>query len=142
MNREDLTLDVEQRVDVKAAPGDVYRGLLHRLAEGNIRPDGKSLQMVFEPWPGGRWFRDLGSGTGHLWCHVQVIKPPTLIEMCGPMFMSYPALNHVEIKLEPVAGGTSVSIRHRAIGFLDDFHRQGLGAGWQHVLDSLKQDFA
>ncbi|HEX3702577.1 MAG TPA: hypothetical protein VHU82_04550 [Vicinamibacterales bacterium] len=34
-----------------------------------------------EAWPGGRWFRDLGDNTGHLWGHVQAIKPPTLPEI-------------------------------------------------------------
>ena len=62
--------------------------------------------MILEPWPGGRWFRDRGNGVGHLWGHVQVIKPPVLIELSGPMFMSYPALNHVELRLDQIAGGT------------------------------------
>src|SRR5258708_30633240 len=85
------------QVDVKAAIGDVFKGVLHRLGEGNTRPDGQSLQMVLEQWPGGRWFRDLGNGTGYLWGHVQVVKAPVLLELSGPMFMSYPALNHVEV---------------------------------------------
>ena len=41
--------------------------------------------MKIEPWPGGRWYRDLGNNAGHLWGHVQVIKPPTLLEICGPL---------------------------------------------------------
>ena len=77
------------------------------------------MQMILEQWPGGRWFRDRGNGIGHLWGHVQVIKPPVLLELSGPMFMSYPALNHVEIKLEQIPGGTRVTLRHRAIGFMD-----------------------
>src|SRR5438045_9679010 len=27
-----------------------------------------------EPWPGGRWFRDLGEGNGHFWGALQAIK--------------------------------------------------------------------
>jgi hypothetical protein len=142
MKLEDLTLDIEQRVDVKAAIGDVFRGALRRFGEGFTNPKGESLQMILEPWPGGRWFRDRGDGIGHLWGHVQVIKPPTLIELSGPMFMSYPALNHVEVRLEEIAGGTKVILRHRAIGFLDPAHRQGLGDGWRHTLDSLRKDFS
>ena len=100
------------------------------------------MQMILEQWPGGRWFRDRGNGIGHLWGHVQVIKPPVLLELSGPMFMSYPALNHVELRLEQVAGGTNVNLRHRAIGFLDAAHREGLGKGWRHYLDSIRKDFA
>ncbi len=32
------------------------------------------MPMKLEAWPGGRWFRDLGDGNGHLWGHVQAIK--------------------------------------------------------------------
>jgi Activator of Hsp90 ATPase homolog 1-like protein len=142
MTIEDMTLDVEQNVEVKADIGDVFKGVLYRFGEGNTRPDGEPLQMILEPWPGGRWFRDRGNGVGHLWGHVQVIKPPVLLELSGPLFMSYPAMNHMEVRLEQIAGGTKVVLRHRAIGFLDSRHREGVGMGWRHLLDRLSQDFS
>src|SRR5208282_809897 len=142
MKFEEITLDTEQQVDVKAAIGDVFKGVLHRLGEGNTRPDGQSLRMVLEPWPGGRWFRDLGNGVGHLWGHVQVIKAPVLLELSGPLFMSYPAVNHIEVKLEQRPGGTHVDFRHRAIGFIDPEHRKGVTAGWKHMLEGVAQDCA
>src|SRR5256885_16562155 len=140
MTLEEMMLDIEQHVEVKAAIGDVYRSVLHRFGEGNTNPKGESMQMVLEQWPGGRWFRDRGNGVGHLWGHVQVIKAPTLLELSGPMFMSYPALNHVEIKLDQAPGGTKLTLRHRAIGFLDETHRQNLGKGWKHYLDNVGKD--
>lgn len=142
MKFDDMTLDVAQHVDVKADIGDVFKAVLHRFGEGSTNPAGESMNMVLEQWAGGRWFRDRGNGIGHLWGHVQVIKPPVLLELSGPMFMSYPALNHVEIKLEQVAGGTNVTIRHRAIGLLDETHRQNVGRGWQHYLDGVVQDLS
>src|SRR5580765_4237246 len=142
MKFEEMTLDTEQQIEVKAPIGDVFKGVLHRLGEGNSRPDGQSLQMVLEQWPGGRWFRDLGNGTGHLWGNVQVVKAPVLLELSGPMFMSYPALNHVELRLDQIAGGTKLSLRHRAIGLIDAAHREGLGKGWRHILDSIGKDFS
>jgi hypothetical protein len=48
------------------------------------------MPMKIEPWPGGRWYRDLGDNDGHLWRHVQAIKQPTLLEIYGPLMMSYP----------------------------------------------------
>ena len=90
-----------------------------------------------------RWeHRDRGNGVGHLWGHVQVIKPPVLLELSGPMFMSYPALNHVEVKLLEIPGGTKVTLRLRALGFLDETHRQNIGGGWKHLLDSVNKDFS
>lgn len=142
MNLEQLTLDVEQNTEIKADIGDVYKRTLHRLGKGNAAPDRTSLNMILEEWAGGRWFRDRGEGIQHLWGHVQVLKPPVLIEISGPMFMSYPAINHLEIKLEKIAGGTSVTLRHRAIGMISDEHREGVSTGWKGILDGLKSDFS
>ena len=141
MTLDDLTLDITQTIDVNADIGDVYRSVLRRLGEGNTNPQGEPLHLVLEQWPGGRWFRDRGNGVGHLWGHVQVIKAPVLLELSGPMFMSYPAINHVEVKLEQRSGGTHVALRHRAIGLIDSAHRQGVGTGWKHILGSIAQDF-
>jgi hypothetical protein len=95
------------------------------------------MQMILEAWPGGRWFRDRGNGIGHLWGHVQTIKPPVLLELSGPMFMSYPAINHIEIKLDQIPGGTKLTLRHRAIGMIDPTHKQGVTMGWRHMLDGI-----
>ena len=142
MKLEEMTLDLEQHVEVKADIGDVFKGVLHRFGEGSTNSKGESMQMTLEQWAGGRWFRDRGNGIGHLWGHVQVIKPPVLLELSGPMFMSYPALNHVEVRLDQIAGGTKVTLRHRAIGLLDSAHRGNVGTGWRHYLDSICKDFA
>ena len=141
MKIEEMTIDVEQHVDVKADIGDVFKSVLNRFGPGSTSPNGESMQMVLEQWPGGRWFRDRGNGVGHLWGHVQVIKAPVLLELSGPVFMSYPAINHVEVKLDQVAGGTKVTLRHRAIGLLEETHRQNISKGWQHYLDNVSQDF-
>jgi len=140
MKAEDLTLDVEQHVDVQGSLDEVFKSVLHRFGEGNRRPDGESLQLQIEPFAGGRWFRDRGEGVQHLWGHVQVIKPPVLLELSGPMFMSYPALNHIEIKLEEAGSGTKVTLRHRAIGMISKEHREGITTGWGYMLEGLKSD--
>jgi hypothetical protein len=108
MKLEDLTLDLEQHVDIKATPEKAFAAVLHRLGKGNTNPEGQSMQLLLEAKPGGRWYRDRGNGIGHLWGFVQVIKPPTLLELSGPMFMSYPAINHMEVKVEAVGGGCRV----------------------------------
>ena len=140
MKLEDLTLEVNQHIEIKAALGDVFRSVLYRFGEGFTNQKDEPLQMVLEQWAGGRWFRDRGNGVGHLWGHVQVIKPPVLLELSGPMFMSYPAMNHMEIKLEEIAGGTRLTLRHRALGLIDPAHREGVSTGWQHVLSTVAED--
>jgi hypothetical protein len=141
MTIEDLTLETEQHVDIKAPIAEVFQSMLHRLAEGNTKPDGTHLDLKLEQWPGGRWYRDRGNGVGHLWGHVQVLRAPDLLELSGPMFMSYPAINHVEVKLEEKDGVTKVTLRHRAVGLIEKAHKDGVSGGWKYILDSVRNDF-
>jgi len=140
MQLDEMILDLQQNVEIKAAIGEVYRQTLYRLGEGNMNAEGQPMQMVLEPWAGGRWFRDRGNGVTHLWGHVQVVKAPVLLELSGPMFMSYPVINHIELKLEEIAGGTKLSLRHRAFGFIDPEHRKGVHGGWANILKQIAND--
>ena len=139
---EEMTLDIEQSVDINAPIAEVFKAALHRFGEANVRPDGEPMQMKLEPWAGGRWYRDRGNDITHLWGHVQVMKPPVLIEVSGPLFMSYPAINHVELKFHETASGTRVTLRHRAIGMLEPDHKTGVQSGWGHMLDLIKRDLS
>ena len=89
------------------------------------------MELTLEPWPGGRWFRDLGNNTGHFWGHVQVIKPPKLLEIVGPMMMSYPVASHLQYRLTEEADGTRLTLIHQAIGLITagapGRREQGLG---------------
>ena len=86
--------------------------------------------MTIEPWPGGRWFRDLGDNNGHFWGVVQAIKRPTLLEISGPLFFSAPVVSNLQYRLTPVDGGTLITFRHAASGFVPDDVRKNLGGGW------------
>jgi len=122
------------------APVDiVWQAVLDELGPEQVMPDGKSMSMKLETWPGGRWFRDLGNNTGHLWGHVQVIKPPTLLEICGPLMMSYPALNHLQYRLKAEGGVTRLVFLHRAMGLILPEHRDGLPKGWEHWLERIRE---
>jgi hypothetical protein len=57
---EDLTLTISQEIHVQAPLDITFASLLEQLGPGNETPEGKSLNMKIEPWPGGRWYRDLG----------------------------------------------------------------------------------
>jgi hypothetical protein len=90
--------------------------------------------MKIEPWPGGRWYRDLGDGNGHFWGQVQAIKRPTLVEISGPLFMSYPAVSNVQYRLIEIEGGTLIKFHHLALGLIQEDHRQRVVKGWTHIL--------
>ena len=97
------------------------------------------MPMKIEPWPGGRWYRDLGDNNGHLWGHVQAIKRPTLLEIWGPLFMSYAAVSNVQYRLSEVDGGTLIKFHHRAMGTIQDDHREGVNQGWTHILSRIRE---
>ncbi|MEQ8209577.1 MAG: SRPBCC domain-containing protein [Lacipirellulaceae bacterium] len=136
---EEFKLDLTQSIEINAAIGDAYASLLKRLSVDSVTPRNEPMPMVLEQWPGGRWFRDLGNGQGHLWGFVQVIKPPTLIEIQGPMFMSYAVAGHIQFRLTQIADGTEIMLRHQALGDILPEHREGVVYGWQHVLESVKE---
>ncbi len=117
----------------------VFETLLEHLGPLNETGEASPLPMKLEPWPGGRWYRDLGNNAGHLWGHVQVIKPPTLLEICGPLFMSYPAISHLQYRLTAESGVTRLTLAHRAIGQITPDHREGVGRGWSHTLGKVRE---
>jgi uncharacterized protein YndB with AHSA1/START domain len=142
------TTNVEQAVEtfefirdeVIDAPIEiVFAAVLDELGPEGQMPDGTAMSMKVEPWPGGRWLRDLGNNTGHFWGHVQVIKPPTLLELSGPMFMSYPAANHVQYRLSAEGKGTRLKFVHKSIGLIPKEHLEGMQMGWNYKLKRISE---
>ncbi len=137
---ENLTLNLTQEIHIKASLQRAFDALLEQMGPANEMPDGTPLPMKIEPWPGGRWFRDLGGDNGHFWGHVQSIKRPTLLEIVGPLFMSYPVISNVQYRLTEVAGGTLLEFKHTALGILQEDHRAGLAEGWKPLHGRIKRD--
>jgi len=128
------TLRIEKQIMIDAPREVVFQELL--------QPHGcmVDLGMKLEPWPGGRWYRDLGDNTGHVWGHVQVIKPPGLLELTGPMMMSYPAISHVQYRLTEESGqSTKLVLIHQAMGLLLPEHVQheDMDQGWEDILKAI-----
>jgi Activator of Hsp90 ATPase homolog 1-like protein len=129
---ENLTLNITDEIRVHAPLDVTFTALLEQLGPGSETAEGP-MPMKIEPWPGGRWYRDLGDGNGHFWGHVQAIKRPTLLEITGPLFMSYPVVSNVQYRLSEADGETLIKFHHAALGFIPEEHRQGLGKGWTHI---------
>jgi uncharacterized protein YndB with AHSA1/START domain len=137
--QEMQALHIQKEIAIAAPLAVAFEALLEELGPGSEMPDGKAFPMVIEPWPGGRWYRDLGNNAGHFWGHVQVIKPPGLLELCGPMFMSYAAVNHIQYRLTPEGDGTRLKLTHRAYGQIPPEVREGAGMGWEYGLKRVKE---
>ena len=110
------SVEILKSIDIAAPIEIAFEAMLDELGPEAQMLDGTAMPLKLEAWPGGRWYRDLGNNTGHLWGHVQVIKPPTLLEICGPLMMSYPAMNHVQYRFTAEGKGTRLTFAHRGIG--------------------------
>jgi uncharacterized protein YndB with AHSA1/START domain len=131
--------EIGKEIEISAPIDITFAAVLDELGPEGQMPGGKPFPMKIEPWPGGRWYRDLGNNSGHLWGHVQVIKPPTLLEICGPLMMSYPAANHLQYRLQAKGGVTHVAFLHRAVGLIQPEHRDGLPEGWGYWLERIRE---
>jgi hypothetical protein len=136
---DNLTLDLKEEIHVRASLDATFEALLEQMGPGNTGVGGVPMPMVLEARPGGRWYRDLGDDNGHFWGHVQAIKRPTLLEVTGPLFMSVPVVSNIQYRLKEVDGGTLISFRHSALGFVPDDFKQGLTKGWAPLHERIRK---
>ena len=136
---EEMTLTIKQEIRVKAPLATTFAALLEQLGPGNEHPDGTPMPMKLEAWPGGRWFRDLGDGNGHFWGNVQAIKRNTLLEISGPLFMSYPVANNLQYRLTEEGGETVIKFYHSGFGLIEEAHKKGVSSGWGHMHELVKK---
>src|SRR5580658_597252 len=133
MSLENMSVNINQQIHVRASLDATFAALLEQLGPYNETPEGTSLSMKIEPWPGGRWYRDLGKDNGHLWGHVQAIKRPTLLEIVGPLFMSFAVSSNLQYRLSEEDGGTVIKFHHKAFGLIPDEQKIGMGRGWTYI---------
>jgi hypothetical protein len=136
---DNLSLNVTEEMLVRSSLDAAFAALLEELGPSNRGHNDSPMPMTLEPWPGGRWFRDLGDGNGHLWGHVQAIKRPTLLEVTGPLMMSFAVASNVQYRLKEVNGGTVITIRHTALGLFPDGFREPLTQGWQRTFERVRR---
>jgi len=133
----EFRIELERRIE--APIEDVWEAMLIEVGPEFGGEDGASMHLKVEPFPGGRWYRDLGDGIGHFWGHVQAIKPPTLFELTGPLFMSLPVSNNVQYRLAHENGVTTLRFVHTAFGPLPDDMRDGMPEGWTDHMDRIER---
>ncbi|HEY4355836.1 MAG TPA: SRPBCC domain-containing protein [Acidobacteriaceae bacterium] len=136
---DNLTITINQEIHVKAPMDVTFAALLEQLGPGNETPDGKSLNMKIEAWPGGRWYRDMGNGDGHFWANVKAIARPSLLEFVGPLFASFPFVSNVQYRLTEVDGGTLITFRHTALGIVPEELKGNMNKGWTSMHDRVRK---
>ena len=116
LSLEQLTLTVTEEIRVRASLEMTFATLLEEMGPHNETPTGETLAGV-----------------------VQAIKRPTLLEISGPLFLSAPVMSNMQYRLTAVDGGTLISFRHSALGFVPDEVRKDLGTGWSKLHDRVRR---
>jgi hypothetical protein len=136
---ENLTFTIAQDIHVRSSLTATFAALLEEMGPANEGPKSGPMPMTLEAWPGGRWFRDLGDGNGHFWGNVQAIKRPTLLEITGPLMMSFAVVSNVQYRLSEVDGGVLLTLRHTAFGSIPDGYREGFTEGWTRMIEAIRR---
>jgi hypothetical protein len=136
---DQLSLDITEEILVRAPLAATFAAILEEMGPSNEGHNGMPMPMVLEARPGGRWFRDLGDDTGHFWGHVQAIKPPTLLEITGPMMMSFAVASNLQYRLKEVKDGTLISLHHSALGLFPDGYREAMSQGWPNLFARIRR---
>ncbi len=139
MKLDDMVLNISDEIHVDAPLDVTFEALLEQLGPGTSTPDGKSLDLKVEAWPGGRWYRDLGGDNGHYWATVKAIVRPTLLEFVGPMAASYPVAGNIQYRLKEEAGGTLITFRHLAFGQIPANAKEQMTMGWGMINGGVKK---
>jgi hypothetical protein len=139
---DNLALHITEEIHVRAPIAATFAALLEELGPANEGENHRPMPMVLEPWPGGRWFRDLGDNNGHLWGHIQAIKRPTLLEITGPLMMSFAVASNVQYRLKEIDGETLITFRHTALGLFPDGYREAMAQGLPMLFDRLRRRLA
>jgi hypothetical protein len=125
---------------IEASIEIVFETILEQMSHLNVKPDGVPMPMKLEAWPGGRWYRDLSDGNGHMWGHVKAIKAPELLEIYGPLFMSFPATSNVQYRLKADGNATILQFNHTAMGLIPDDMSANVSTGWDNMLKHIRAD--
>jgi len=134
------SFSIKREERIEASIDIVFETILEQMGSLNVKPDGVPMPMKLEAWPGGRWYRDLGNNNGHMWGHVQAIKVPELLEIYGPLFMSFPATSNVQYRLRADGNATILQFNHIAMGLIPDEISANVSTGWDNMLKHIRAD--
>ena len=71
--------------------------------------------------------------------HIRGAVGATLLEITGPLMMSFAVASNVQYRLKETDGGTLITLRHSSLGLFPDGFRDALGQGWRHVFDRVRR---
>jgi uncharacterized protein YndB with AHSA1/START domain len=154
---EATTAAVRRSVTVQAAPERAFEVFTAGfsswwpIASHHIG-DAMAVEVVIEPFAGGRWFERDAVGNECVWGFVTEWEPPTRVVLAWHLTQEYefdpdPAsASEVEVRFTPQDGGTLVELEHRGFEKRADggaVTREKVAApgGWQDLLEAYARAF-
>src|SRR5262245_2304920 len=129
------------RVEIAASPDRVFRALTTEELLKWWGADGvyRTTKFAIDPPPGGQW-RTEGVGADGTNFHVEgqvlEIDPPRRLVQTWKPSWGEGAVTTLTYSLEPIDGGTRVTVRHTGFGGRPQLC-EGHGQGWERVLGWL-----
>lgn len=136
-----MTLNIVQETRVRASLEDTFAALLEELGPAMVGMGDAPMPMRLEAFPGGRWMRDLGDDNGHCWGMVQAIRRPTLLEIHGPLMMSFGVASNLQYRLRLEGDDTVLAFRHTALGLFPEGYRENVVQGWARTASRVQARF-
>jgi uncharacterized protein YndB with AHSA1/START domain/DNA-binding transcriptional ArsR family regulator len=133
-----VTLNIEQTLDFKAPPAELFRALTLDIGEwwATANTPADVRDVVFDPTPGGIVKQVTRDGGGTVLFTVQSIQRDRLLVLNGTLGIDNVILGTVRLELETVrGGGTRLLLKHWAIGELAPTAQEGFTKGWKGLLD-------
>jgi uncharacterized protein YndB with AHSA1/START domain len=138
---------IVKTVEVRASPDKAFNIFAtrmgdwwhkeHSIAQGTTQKD-----VIVEPRAGGRWYELGADGSEHEWGHVIDYDPPRRLLLAWQLnreFTFDPDLKtEVEVRFEPIEGGTRVHFEHRFLERMGEGTAElleGMDGGWGMLLE-------
>jgi DNA-binding transcriptional ArsR family regulator/uncharacterized protein YndB with AHSA1/START domain len=139
-----VTLNIEQQIDLRAPPAEVFRALTLDIGEWWGQPYllNDARDIVLDPVPGGLVKQLTRDGGGNVMYTVQSIRRDRLLVLSGTMGMPDAVLGNVRFELEAVrGGGTRLILKQWALGDLSPATKERFTKGWDELLNRRLRAF-
>ncbi|MBI2706545.1 MAG: hypothetical protein HYX32_14830 [Actinobacteria bacterium] len=119
----------------RQTPVQVWRALTEEIGvwwTEKVHPEARTILPV---QPGGQWVQ-LWSNGGALLGTVTHVHAPLLLRISGPLAMTAPVNNTVELRLELMdSGSTRLKLEHLALGILHGTDEESYTQVWNDLFD-------
>jgi DNA-binding transcriptional ArsR family regulator/uncharacterized protein YndB with AHSA1/START domain len=133
-----VTLNIEQTLDFKAPPAELFRALTLDIGEWWATPNTPAdvRDVVFDPTPGGLVKQVTRDGGGTVLFTVQSIQRDRLLVMNGTLGIDKTIVGTVRLELDTArGGGTRLLLKHWAVGEFSPTSKELFIKGWKGLLD-------